>query len=117
MRAILLARATAASLHGLRSSKASSQAEAVLLPGLAYRITAVAPSTRCRLDPYPDPGAAILAAQAPPRLSGPAGMKAPRAGQAAAAIRAAADRNPAPAEVHQRQAVRVMSGLCFETHV
>jgi hypothetical protein len=53
MRAILLARATAASLHGLRSSKASSQGEAVLLPGLAYRITAVAPSTRCRLDPYP----------------------------------------------------------------
>ncbi len=35
MRAILLARATAASLRGLRSSNASSQAEAVLLPGLA----------------------------------------------------------------------------------
>ena len=35
MRAILLARAPAASLRGLRSSNASSQAEAVLLPGLA----------------------------------------------------------------------------------
>ena len=35
MRAILLARATAATLRGLRSSNASSQAEAVLLPGLA----------------------------------------------------------------------------------
>src|SRR5215210_3502292 len=35
MRAILLARATAASLRGLRSSKARSQAEAVLLPDLA----------------------------------------------------------------------------------
>jgi hypothetical protein len=49
MRAILLARATAASLRGLRSSQASSQAEALLLPGLAKRMTVVAPSTSsCR---------------------------------------------------------------------
>jgi hypothetical protein len=35
MRAILLARATAASFRGLRSSNASKQADALLLPGLA----------------------------------------------------------------------------------
>ncbi len=54
MRAILLARATAASLRGLRSSNASNQAEALLLPGLAYWITAVAPSTNnCRSRSLP----------------------------------------------------------------
>src|SRR5882724_9931794 len=44
-RAILLAKATAATLRGRRSSNFTSQAEAVLLPGLAWRITAVAPTT------------------------------------------------------------------------
>jgi hypothetical protein len=48
-RAILLARATAASLRGLRSSNASNQGEAVLLPDLAQRTTAMAPTTsNCR---------------------------------------------------------------------
>src|SRR5271167_2679283 len=45
VRAILLARATAASLRGRRSSNFSSHGEAVLLPGLAKRITAMAPTT------------------------------------------------------------------------
>ncbi len=54
IRAILLARATAASLRDLRSSKASSQAEALLLSGLAKRITVVAPSTsNCRSRSLP----------------------------------------------------------------
>src|SRR5258708_5879711 len=43
VRAILLASATAASFFGLRASKLTSHGEA--LPGLAKRITAVAPST------------------------------------------------------------------------
>ena len=43
IRAILLARATAASLRGLRSSKASSHADAPGRPGLAWRMTDVAP--------------------------------------------------------------------------
>ncbi len=42
IRAILLARATAASLRGLRSSNCNSHAEADLLPGLAKRMTDVA---------------------------------------------------------------------------
>ena len=52
MRAILLA--TATSLRGLRSNKANSQVEALFLPGLAKRITVVAPApatvvtARCR---------------------------------------------------------------------
>jgi hypothetical protein len=45
LRAILLARATAASLRGRRSSNCSSQGLAVLLAGLAWRITAIAPTT------------------------------------------------------------------------
>ena len=45
MRAILLASATAASLRGLRASKASSQGEASLAPGRTWRITALAPTT------------------------------------------------------------------------
>ena len=44
IRAILLARATAASLRGLRSSNCSSHAEADLLPGLATRMTDMAPT-------------------------------------------------------------------------
>jgi hypothetical protein len=46
IRAILLARATAATLRRLRSSNRKSQVEADLLPGLATRTTAVAPTTR-----------------------------------------------------------------------
>jgi hypothetical protein len=38
IRAILLARATAASLRGLRSSSCNNQADADCLPGLATRI-------------------------------------------------------------------------------
>ena len=45
MRAILLARATAASLRGLRSSNFSNHAEAIRLPGLATLMTAIAPTT------------------------------------------------------------------------
>src|SRR3954469_16396110 len=45
VRAILLARATAASLRGRRSSSPSSQGLAALLVGLAWRITAIAPTT------------------------------------------------------------------------
>jgi len=44
IRAILLARATAASLRGLRSSNCSSQGEADLPPGLANRMTDIAPT-------------------------------------------------------------------------
>ena len=42
--AVLLAKATAASLRGLRSSNCSSHAEADLLPGLAKRMTDTAPT-------------------------------------------------------------------------
>jgi hypothetical protein len=45
IRAILLASATAATLRGRRSSNCNSQADADGLPGLAPRITAIAPST------------------------------------------------------------------------
>src|SRR5918912_4475506 len=45
VRAILLARATAASLRGRRSSHPSSQGLAASLVGLAWRITAIAPAT------------------------------------------------------------------------
>src|ERR1700674_4158178 len=49
IRAILLARAIAAGLRGLRSSNCKSHAEADLLPGLAKRTTDVAPTTsNCR---------------------------------------------------------------------
>src|ERR1035437_1193529 len=49
IRAILLARATAASLRGLRSSNCRSHAEADLLPGLAKRMTDMAPTnSNCR---------------------------------------------------------------------
>ena len=49
IRAILLARATAATFLGRRSSNCNSHALADLLPGLAYRITAIAPTTsNCR---------------------------------------------------------------------
>ena len=49
IRAILLARAIAAAFRGLRSSNCTSQAAADLLPGLAQRITASAPTTSsCR---------------------------------------------------------------------
>jgi len=49
MRAILLARATAEPFRGRRSSNVSSQVLAVLLSGLAWRITAIAPTTSsCR---------------------------------------------------------------------
>src|SRR5271170_17457 len=49
IRAILLARATAASLRGLRSSNFKSHGEADLLPGLANRMTDIAPTTsNCR---------------------------------------------------------------------
>src|SRR5208337_2621335 len=49
IRAILLARATAASLRGLRSSNCNSQPDADFLPGLATRITDIAPTTSsCR---------------------------------------------------------------------
>ena len=49
MRAILLAKATAASLRGLRPSRLSSHCETAGRPGLACWITAVAPSTSsCR---------------------------------------------------------------------
>ena len=49
IRAILLARATAASLRGLRSSNCNSQPDADCLPGLATRITDIAPTTSsCR---------------------------------------------------------------------
>ena len=45
IRAILLARATAATLRGRRSSNCSSQVLADLLPGFAYRTTDIAPTT------------------------------------------------------------------------
>lgn len=49
IRATLLASATAASFFGLRASNPSSQAELDGRPGLATRITAVAPTTSsCR---------------------------------------------------------------------
>src|ERR1700676_2285817 len=49
IRAILLARATAASLRGLRSSNCNSQPDADCLPGLATRMTDIAPTTSsCR---------------------------------------------------------------------
>src|ERR1700712_5257361 len=49
IRAILLARAMAASLRGLRCSNCSSHAEADLLPGLAKRMTDMAPTnSNCR---------------------------------------------------------------------
>src|SRR3984957_9625563 len=52
--AILLARATAASLRGLRSSNCSSHAEADLLPGLAQRMTDMAPTNNnCRILSLP----------------------------------------------------------------
>jgi hypothetical protein len=49
VRAILLARATAAIFRGRRSSNCNSQVDAVLRPDLAKRITAMAPTTsNCR---------------------------------------------------------------------
>jgi len=44
VRAVLLARATAASLRGLRSSNCRGHIEADLLPGLAKRMTDMAPT-------------------------------------------------------------------------
>jgi hypothetical protein len=52
--AIMLARATAATFRGLRSSNCINQADPNLLPGFATRITAVAPTTsNCRNRPLP----------------------------------------------------------------
>ncbi len=57
--AILLARATAASLRGLRSSNCSNHGEADLLPGLAKRMTDIAPTTN-RLRNLSLPASLIL---------------------------------------------------------
>ena len=64
MRAILLASLTAASFFDLRASNASSHGE--VRPGLAARITAVAPMTRKNDFPL---GRVILLAPVPRRMS------------------------------------------------
>ena len=77
-RAILLARATAASLRGRRCSRVSSQALACRLPGLTVRTTAVAPSTsNCRSRSLPG-ARSRPAAACPPSTSASASGRARR---------------------------------------